>query len=217
MTKISYAIPVCNEFVEIQKLLSFLLKNKRNEDNIVILFDSKNGSTKVEEFLRAKSINKEFSWFSYEFEGDFAKMKNKLTSLCNGDYVFQIDADEIPNKILIENLPHILDMNETVDVFRIPRINTVKGITEEHTKKWGWNIDNKGWINFPDPQWRVYRNSDKIKWENLYKKTHELLKGFKEIADLPYEEEYCIYHPKTIERQEKQNNLYQKLELENYG
>lgn len=217
MTKISYAIPVCNEFVEIQKLLSFLLKNKRNEDNIVILFDSKNGSTKVEEFLRAKSINKEFSWFSYEFDGDFAKMKNKLTSLCDGEFIFQIDADEIPNELLVKNLFHILDMNKTVDVFRVPRINTVEGITEEHTQKWGWNINNKGWVNFPDPQWRVYRNSDKIKWENLYKKTHELLKGFKEIADLPYEEEYCIYHPKTIERQEKQNNLYQKLELENYG
>ena len=217
MTKISYAIPVCNEFIEIQRLINFLLKNKRQEDEIVVLFDSTNGTSDVEEFLRAKSINGEFNWVPYKFDGNFANMKNYLTSLCNGEYIFQIDADEIPNEFLIENLPYVLDMNKNVDVFRVPRINTVEGITEEHIKKWGWTLNKKGWVNFPDLQWRVYRNGDKIKWENLYKNTHELLKGFKEIGELPYEEEYCIYHPKTIEKQEKQNNFYQKLESENYG
>ncbi len=32
--KISYAITVCNEFIEIQRLIAFLLKNKRIQDNI---------------------------------------------------------------------------------------------------------------------------------------------------------------------------------------
>ena len=52
--KISYAITVCNEFTEIQHLVNFLIENKRHEDNIVILFDSNNGSNSVEQFLRAK-------------------------------------------------------------------------------------------------------------------------------------------------------------------
>ena len=81
--KISYAITVCNEFVEIQKLIPFLLEHKRYEDEIVVLYDSKNGSKSIETFLRAKSINGEFSWHKGEFDGHFANWKNKLTDLCN--------------------------------------------------------------------------------------------------------------------------------------
>jgi len=208
--KISYAIPVCNEIREIERLLNFLDENKRKEDEIVVLFDGVNGTLEVENYL--KTLPENINWFHYSFDGNFAKMKNKLTDMCSGDYVFQIDADEIPNEFLIENLSHILDMNKTVDVFRVPRINTVEGITPRHIQKWGWNQNEKGWINFPDPQWRIYKKSMDIRWENLYKKTHELLKGFKEIGELPYEEEYCIFHPKNIKKQEKQNKFYQELE-----
>ena len=45
---ISYAITVCNEFVEIQRLVSFLLEKKRPEDNIVILYDINNGDEGIE-------------------------------------------------------------------------------------------------------------------------------------------------------------------------
>ena len=54
--RISYAVTVCNEFVEIQRLIPFLLKNKRPEDDIVVLYDSKNGDKNIEEFLRSKSV-----------------------------------------------------------------------------------------------------------------------------------------------------------------
>jgi hypothetical protein len=40
--KISYAITVCNELVEIQRLLPFLIENKRKQDEIVIFYDSNN-------------------------------------------------------------------------------------------------------------------------------------------------------------------------------
>jgi len=76
--KISYAITVCNEFTEIQKLIPFLLKNKRQEDEIIVLYDSKSGSSKVEEYLRAKSINSEFRWHKGKFDNHFANWKNKL-------------------------------------------------------------------------------------------------------------------------------------------
>ena len=109
--KISYAITVCNEAVEIQRLVSFLLENKRYEDEIVILFDSKNGSNTVEEYLRSHSINGEFNWHKKDFDGHFADWKNYLTSLCNGDWIFQIDADEIPHQTLIEYLPEIILSN----------------------------------------------------------------------------------------------------------
>ena len=206
--KISYAITVCNEFVEIQNLVSFLLENKRIEDEIVILYDSGNGDEAIEEYLRAKSVNSEFAWHKGEFDHHFANWKNKLKDLCNGDYIFQIDADEVPNKILIDNLPNILTHNPDNEVYLVPRVNTVQGLTEEHIAKWRWNVDDKGWVNWPDYQWRIWKNIPEIKWVN---KVHEKLLGFKTYSGLPAQEELCLYHHKEIKRQEKQNDYYDTL------
>ena len=206
--RISYAITVCNEFVEIQRLVNFLLKNKRPEDEIVVLYDINNGHEGIEQFLREKSVNKGLAWMYGAFKGHFANWKNKLNSFCTGDYIFQIDADELPPKYLVENLWAILEMNRTVDVYRVPRINTVKGLSQEHIQKWRWRVDNKGWVNFPDYQWRIYRNDPNIEWVN---KVHEVLTGFEAMSELPPKEEYCLIHEKTIERQEKQNEYYNTL------
>jgi hypothetical protein len=65
--KISYAIPVCNESMEIQRLISFLLQTKKPNDEIVVLFDKTNGSKSVEEYLSSHSVNGEFQWYSYPF------------------------------------------------------------------------------------------------------------------------------------------------------
>jgi hypothetical protein len=206
--KISYAITVCNEFLEIQKLVTFLLDNKRQEDEIVILYDQGNGDKGIEEYLRSKSVNGDFNWHQDIFKGHFADWKNKLTSLCSGDYIFNIDADEMPTEELITNLPYILEVNQEVDIFLVPRVNTVEGLTQEHIRQWRWNVNEKGWVNFPDYQWRVYKNVSNIKWKN---KVHEVLEGFKTSTLLPAEEMYCLYHPKTIAKQEKQNNYYDTL------
>jgi hypothetical protein len=206
--KISYAITVCNEFVEIQRLLSFLVENKRPQDEIVVLYDSKNGSTNVEQYLRSQNvIESKFRWHSYEFDGHFSNLKNRLTELCDGDYIFQIDADEVPNFNLMQYLPVILENNQ-VDVLRVPRVNTVEGLTLEHVQKWGWVVDGKGRVNWPDLQWRIYKKSPDIKWKN---KVHEVLDGYNTHAILPLEEEFALYHPKNIKRQEKQNELYSTL------
>ena len=205
--KISYAITVCNEFVEIQRLINFLLKNKRPEDEIVVLYDINNGHEGIEQFLRAKSINEEFTWMYGSFKGHFANWKNKLNSFCTGDYIYQIDADEIISNEILQHLPSILETND-IDVLRVPRINTVKGLTQEHIQKWGWRVDDKGWVNFPDYQWRIYRNNNKIKWKN---KVHEVLEGYDTFGELPSDTVFCLIHEKTIERQEKQNEYYNTL------
>jgi hypothetical protein len=206
--KISYAITVCNEFVEIQRLVNFLLQHKRAQDNIVILYDEANGDPEIESFLRSHSINGEFSWHKGKFNNHFADWKNKLTSLCNGDYIFQIDADEYPSEDLIQSLPEMLELNPEMDIFLVPRINTVEGLTPEHIAKWGWNVTDTGWVNFPDFQWRIWRNVPEIKWVN---KVHERLDGFKTYTMLPDVEYFALYHPKTIDKQEKQNNYYDTL------
>jgi hypothetical protein len=177
--KISYAITVCNEFIEIQRLVNFLLRHKRVQDNIVILFDEANGDPEVENFLRTHSINGEFSWHKGKFDRHFADWKNKLTGFCNGDYIFQIDADEIPNENLIAVLPELLEENNEVDVFLVPRVNTVEGLTPEHIAKWGWRVNDAGWVNWPDiPMAYLEEQARNRKWIN---KVHERLDGFKTI------------------------------------
>ena len=207
--KISYAIPVCNEFVEIQQLITFLLKNKRSEDEIVVLYDSKNGDKEVENYLRKMNTEKSlFRWESYSFDGNFAAMKNRLNSLCTGDYIFQIDADEMITEYMVRILPQILTANTETDLIRVPRINRVEGLTEAHIQKWGWVVDNKGWVNWPDMQWRIYKNDPRIKWNG---EVHEKIIGHAAHSILPLEEEFALIYNKTIERQEKQNNYYDTL------
>ena len=205
--KISYAIPTCKELMEIQRLVSFLLQTKQPDDEIVVLFDKTNGSKSVEEYLRSHSVNGEFIWHSYEFDGHFGNMKNHLTSLCSGDYIFQIDADELPHAILMENIHDILELND-IDVIVVPRVNTVEGLTNEHIQKWGWSVNENGWVNWPDYQWRIYKNSSDIQWVN---KVHEKLDGYTTISNLPNDGTMALFHPKTIERQEKQNEYYNTL------
>ena len=207
--KISYAITVCNEFVEIQKLVNFLRKNKRQQDEIVVLYDQKNGNEEIASFLTKQSKYPNFQfWRGLDFEGHFANWKNKLTSYCTGDYIFQIDADELPHEILIEKLPEILEGNPDNEVYLVPRVNTVEGLTDEHIQKWRWRVNEKGWVNWPDYQWRIWKNKPEIKWVN---KVHEKLEGFKSYSPLPDLELLALYHPKDIVRQEKQNEYYSTL------
>jgi hypothetical protein len=203
--KISYAVTVCNEFVEIQRLLTFLIDRKQPQDEIVVFYDTNNGTPEVERYLTilGDSIRK----IGYHFDGHFGHMKNSLTEACLGNYIFQIDADEIPNEVLMDNIHEILQSND-VDVILVPRVNTVEGLTQDHIQKWGWNVDEKGWVNFPDPQWRIYKNKESIRWEN---KVHEKLVGYNTISNLPWAEEFSLYHPKQIERQERQNDYYETL------
>ena len=206
--KISYAITVCTEYEELKRLFLFLKENKRPQDEIITIFDQTNGDEKVAEFLTKYNKLPNIQFFRVYFEQDFAKFKNILIGHCEGDYVFQIDADEMPSEEFIKNLPTILEMNPDNEVYLIPRVNTVEGLTKDHILKWKWNVNEKGWVNWPDYQWRIFKKNNKIRYRN---KVHEVLTGYNSFAPLPADEDYCLYHPKTIEKQEKQNNLYEQL------
>jgi hypothetical protein len=206
--KISYAITVCNELEEIKRLISFLHQHKRPEDEIVILLDKPKSSPELLYQLSVYSSEGFIILKESIFQGHFADWKNQLMDLCSGDYIFQIDADELPNEYLIKSLPEILETNSSVEVYVVPRVNTVEGLTPEHIAKWGWHVDEKGWVNWPDYQWRIYKNTPEIKWKN---KVHEIIEGYKTMAQLPAYEDLALYHPKTIDRQEKQNSYYTTL------
>jgi glycosyltransferase involved in cell wall biosynthesis len=201
---ISIAITVCNEHKELETLLDYLSERALSPDyEIVVQIDEQNHTPEVLHTIIDRGIKHHF----FPLNKDFASYKNELIKHCLGEYIFQIDADEIPNPELLTMLPSILKSNPDVDVYLVPRINTVSGITEEHIQKWRWNVEGDR-INFPDYQWRVYKNIPTIKWIN---KVHERLDGFKIYSTLPPQDEFCLLHPKTIERQEKQNNFYNTL------
>ena len=204
--KISYAIPVCNEHEELMRLLNILTTNKRDEDEIVIQCDQGNTTSEVYQVL--DQFYGRINVIEFPLNGNFAAFKNNLKKHCIGEWIFQIDADEYITIEFLQNLHLILQDNPTTDVFLLPRINTVEGLTPEHIQKWRWNVNEKGWVNFPDLQPRILQNSPKINWGN---KVHEVLMGHSTWATLPLEDDYCLYHPKQIDRQERQNNLYNNL------
>ena len=127
--------------------------------------------------------------------------------MSSGDYIFHLDADEIPHEILMAQIHTILEMND-VDLVWLPRVNTVEGLTQEWIQRWGWRVTEKGWVNYPDYQARVFRNREDIRWT---RKVHEYIDGCKTYAHLPPHEELSLYHPKTIEKQIKQNELYSNI------
>lgn len=206
--KISYAITVKDEKKEVKRLVDFLLANKRRQDEIVVLYDQKNGNEEVASMLKKLNKLPNFQMWRGFFDNHFADWKNKLTEYCDGDYIFQIDADEMPNEELLKELPLIIESNPDNEVYLVPRVNTVEGLTNEHINKWRWRVDDRGWVNWPDYQWRIWKNLPNIKWVN---KVHEKLQGYKTYAALPAVPKYSLNHPKTIERQEKQNNYYDTL------
>ena len=89
---ISYAVTVCNELEEVQELLPHLLEFKRSQDEVVVLLDTTKSSLELINYLKNLEGIK---LTTDKFNGHFANWKNKLTDLCTGDYVFQIDADEM--------------------------------------------------------------------------------------------------------------------------
>ncbi len=206
--KISYAITVCNELKELTSLINFLLVRIDGEDEVVIQYDSDSVTKEVVDYLNIISdIQKQIKVTSFPLNKDFASFKNNLKEHCKGEYIFQIDADEEPSEILLERLKQILTINE-VDIIFVPRVNTVEGLTESHIQKWGWRVDDKGWVNWPDYQTRIYKNTEEVQWHG---KVHERITGYTTFTNFPSDENYSLYHHKKIERQEKQNDFYDKI------
>tara|TARA_Y100000389_G_scaffold202868_1_gene249535 strand:+ start:1318 stop:1941 length:624 start_codon:yes stop_codon:yes gene_type:complete len=205
---ISYAITVCNELTEITKLLNFLQTVIRPDDEIVIQYDESSVTDSVKEYVTLlDKMHENHTVIGFPLNKDFATFKNNLKSHCTKDYIFQIDADEIPHEDLIQHLPQLLE-NNPVDVIFVPRINTVDGLTQEHIEKWGWKVSDKGWVNFPDYQLRIYKRTDSVRWMN---KVHETITGYDTFSNFPADEQWCLYHSKEIDRQEKQNEFYETI------
>jgi biopolymer transport protein ExbD len=220
MINLSFAITVCDEAFELDRLLNQLDKCVIEGDEVVIQVDKNNTTSEVLEIIssyegkynpvisRSKEKIVSSTKVFYSLNNDFAEFKNNIKKHCTNNYIFFIDADEEVTQDQIHLIREILELNSNIDCFLVPRINTVEGLTDEHIKQWGWKITEDGWINWPDMQFRLCRNTPEIKWEG---KVHERLNGYKTISQLPAESILALQHHKTIQKQELQNNFYNTL------
>ena len=203
--KVSYGITVHNEAEELKRLLNILTNKIDKEDEIVICIDG--DDEKVESVVGEYLSENKAVVYKRKLDGDFASQKNSVIENSKGDYVFHIDADEYPSDGLLEYVKPILETNN-IDLIWVPRVNTVDGITEQHIQQWGWRVSDAGWVNYPDYQSRIFKNSPEIRWKS---KVHERIFGAQTFSHLPPNETLSLYHPKTIDKQEEQNNFYSKL------
>lgn len=204
---ISYCISVCNEHIELTQLLNQLISNiDFGEDEIIILVDTSKVTPEVSTVINNYKQLAQFKLIGADLNKDFATFKNNFIENATKDFIYQIDADELLSEDCFLNLKQILKYNSNVEMYFIPRENYVEGLTQNHIEKWGWRVDEKNRINFPDYQQRLFLNNKKIKWKN---KVHEVLEGYNTFASLP--ESYCLLHKKSIERQEQQNQFYNTI------
>lgn len=213
--KISYLITCHNEGIELANVIQRIGSHisKREHDEMVVVDDfSTNEETKqilvtAAQYPRTKVLQ-------HKLDGDFGAHKTWASRQCSGDYIVQLDADEYLSEYLLENLHELLEVNPKVDLYRVPRVNIVRGMTADDQRKWGWKVyqlpefPGLPIINWEfDHQARIYRNSDKIFW---HKKLHETITGAEFTAVMPLEVDYAIIHDKTIDRQRAQNEFYNK-------
>jgi glycosyltransferase involved in cell wall biosynthesis len=221
--KISYLITCHNETDTLSRLLFFLCNKRRVEDEIIVL-DDFSTEEKTKSILKGhSSVEHNFKIIQHALDNNYGNHKNFGNKQCTGDWIFQIDGDELPSEnILGENLEAIIESNPESELIFVPRINDFRGVTEEHAKAWGWRLSEsptykRARVNFPDFQSRIYRNiPDRIKWD---RKLHEKIEGHLKYSFLPTEEEYALYHDKSIQKQIETNLRYNKAftEAENKG
>jgi glycosyltransferase involved in cell wall biosynthesis len=217
-TTISYNITCCNETDTLRQLLMTVVLHVTPEDEIVVVIDKDNHSKETEQIVLdyQKSNNREgnFKVFYNSLNKNYAEHKNSGIEQCSKTFIFQIDGDELPATTLLgESLRELLESNPNIELFWVPRVNIFKGVTQEDANKWRWKLDNSPTynalrVNFPDFQGRILKKDyPRIKWSG---KLHERITGYKEYSFLPAEEEWALYHDKTIETQIATNLRYNK-------
>jgi glycosyltransferase involved in cell wall biosynthesis len=205
---ISWAICTHNEGEYIQSLLNQLVPYCVETGDEIVIVDDYSTDEYTQSILNLAEAVDDIKLVKHNLNGDFSAHKNFLIEQCTGDYIFQIDADETLHPNLLHHVHDIIGHNPEIDLFFIPRVNVVTGLTDEDIQRWGWQINEYGWVMFPDYQTRLFRNTPEIRWQN---KVHERIAGYKTSAPFPDEEEWSLYHVKDINRQRAQNEFYSTL------
>lgn len=217
MKSITYAFLTHNESEKylndsIGNIIKYISsKNDKINRTVIIVDDYSINAiqTNLKNFLNHTFVQLYFN----KLNNNFSNQKNFMNSKCAGEWIFNIDADEVVPHSTLENLESIIQENEFIEAFAIPRANIVHGITLDHLKKWHWKLEHIDGIDdnlimWPDYQWRLYKNISRIKWVNS---VHEVLSGYDTFNILPADINLAILHTKDIKRQEEQNGFYESI------
>jgi len=196
---ISYAITTHNETHELRALIERVIPYMTDKDELVILDDYSDNEITLEILESLDNVYKR------KLNKNYARQKNYLNSKCTKEYIFQLDADELPTETLMVNIKPILKENANIDLIWVPRTNIVNGIKTKHLQKWRWKMDSKNRINYPDYQGRIYKNKSELKW---HRPVHEYIRGDSLSTKLPPNADLELIHEKAIAKQVKNNNLY---------
>ena len=204
---IAYQILCKNEDTSLDKLLSLLTSNIREEDEINVCRDKLGTNSKTKKVISKYDVR----YFEREITHTIHNQKNWLAEQTSADYLFYLDADELLPERLLKSIPAIIDLNDSVDVFFFPRRNIVEGLTEDYRASRGWKVDPQGRINWPDVQDRLFKHGKGIRYNEI---PHGRLIGQTNYVVMPIEEIYAIDHVKTMEKQVSDNAWHDNKEVE---
>lgn len=194
--KVSYAITVCNESKEVYSLIAFLVKVKDADDEINVLLDSLHATEAVRSVL--DHFRDSIVVHERDFCGHFAEHRNFHIGACTGDYIFVVDADEMPKEKLVTHVKAMI-AESGADLIMVPRINIHPGATQGWLEKCRFKVNALDWINWPDYQGRIFKNDPSIRYDGGL---HEMVSGAKKPIALQADHTLALWHIKTVEKQD---------------
>lgn len=124
---------------------------------IVVVDTSKDGSpTEIAEGVVRYFPDIELTTDRFSWTGNFSDARNRMLDLCNRDWIFVLDADELMDDSICETYPEFL--RRSFLCYSMPTYHYVRNI---ETGKVGWHRDG-GW--YPDPHIRILRNDKRIRY-----------------------------------------------------
>jgi len=205
--RLTYTIQVCNESREIFSLLNFLTRTVDPEDEINVVVDSEHTTERVS--LALDHFKGRINVYERPFD-NFKANSDFHIKMATGDYIFGMDADELPQELLIKNVKKIIE-ETNAEIISVPRINIHPDITEEDMKEFGFRPNEDGFINWPDFQTRIYKRCDYIYWTD---ELHTKLTGSDNVIGIKPIPSMAMWHIKYMD---KQKSRWKKDETGNYN
>lgn len=226
MTSVSYLVTCSNENETLIRLFTTLKDTLCENDEIITLIDAphcKIGEPSYEAWINIIGMYRlpfHSEIIEHSLDNDYGKHKNIGIENCHKEYIFSIDGDELPPENLLgENLHALIEANIDMELFLVSRLNDFRGVTPEIANQWGWTLTNSkidgiaqgrplvNWLG-GDRQGRIFKNDyPRIHWEG---RLHERIQGHNKYTSLPKEEDWALYHDKSIAKQLETNLKYNK-------
>jgi len=195
-----------NELTEFNWLMD-VLRPLLGEDAEIVVLDDFSQPAMVDA-IKASGAR----FYQRALNKNFSAQRNHLLSLCQGEFVFQLDPDEIPHPELLKSLPKILQYmrDNNMDACSMPRLNILvdgdKPVDARSLTLSDADLANRK----RDDMTRILRNGRGIRFVNH---VHERLVGIVRACRLPQQLRFALLHCKTRSRQETQNSFYRGIHL----